>query len=81
MKLVGEQETTEEISEKSYLGTLLIGTIPVYGDVMLIKWSKDSNVRVNKQHLCSAYYRLKFMLMYPSLVAVAIIAFIFGRCI
>ena len=65
MALVGEKETTDIISSQSYLGTLLLGTLPIIGDAMLIKWAKDSEVRVNKQNLCKAYIKLKLMLIYP----------------
>ena len=65
MALVGEKETTDIISSQSYLGTLLLGTLPIVGDAMLIKWSKDSEVRINKQNLCKAYLKLKLMLIYP----------------
>lgn len=68
MRLIGDQETTDIISSKSYLGTLLIGTIPILGTIMLIKWSKDKNVRVNKQNLCKAYIKLKFTMLYPILI-------------
>ena len=65
MALVGEKETTDIISSQSYLGTLLLGTLPIIGDIMLLKWAKDKEVRVNKQNLCKAYIKLKLMLIYP----------------
>ena len=68
MGLVGEQETTDIISSKSYLGTLLLGTLPIIGEALLIKWMKDKeNVRENKRNLCCAYLKLKLMLIYPVL--------------
>lgn len=65
MALVGEKETTDIISSQSYLGTLLLGILPIAGDIMLIKWSKDKEVRVNKQNLCKAFFKLKLMFIYP----------------
>ena len=65
MALIGEKETTDIISSQSYLGTLLLGTLPIVGDIMLAKWSKDNEVRINKQNLCKAYLKLKIMLIYP----------------
>lgn len=79
MALVGNQETTDIISSKSYLGTLLLGTLPIVGEYMLIQWSKSDNVRVNKQNLCKAYLKLKLMMLYPILIiAVAVTAFLTG---
>lgn len=67
MGFIGEQETSEIISPTSYFGTLLIGTLPIFGDIMLQKWSKSKDVRVNKQNLCKAYLKLKLTLLYPIL--------------
>ena len=79
MALVGNQETTDIISSKSYLGTLLLGTLPIVGEYMLIQWSKSDNVRVNKQNLCKAYLKLKLMMLYPILIiAVAVTALLTG---
>lgn len=68
MGFIGEQETSEIISPTSYFGTLLIGTLPIFGDIMLQKWSKSKDVRVNKQNLCKAYLKLKLTLLYPILI-------------
>lgn len=68
MAIIGEQETTDIISTNSYFGTLLLGTIPIIGDIMLQKWSVSNDVRINKRHLCSAYLKLKLVLLYPILV-------------
>lgn len=73
MALVGAQETSDIISSKSYLGTLLLGTLPIIGEYLLIKWSKSDDVRVNKQNLCRAYLKLKLIMLYPILI-MAIIA-------
>lgn len=74
---IGETEKSEEISSRSYLGTLLIGTLPIYGTIMLMKWSKNINVRINKQNICKAYLKLKFIMLYPiTLVLICITAFI-----
>lgn len=77
MALIGKQETSEIISSKSYLGTMLLGTLPIFGEYLLIKWSKSENVRENKQNLCKAYLKLKLMMLYPVLiVAIALTAII-----
>lgn len=68
MGFIGKQETSEIISPTSYFGTLLIGTLPIFGDIMLQKWSKSKDVRVNKQNLCKAYLKLKLTLLYPILI-------------
>ena len=74
MAFIGKQETTEIISPNSYFGTLLLGTFPIIGDIMLYKWSKSNEVRENKQNLCKAYMKLKATLLYP--VLIILIAFI-----
>ena len=74
MAFIGKQETSEIISPNSYFGTLLLGTLPIAGDIMLYRWSKSSEVRENKQNLCKAYMKLKFMLLYP--VLFILVAFI-----
>ena len=73
MAVVGAQETSDIICSKSYLGTLLLGTLPIIGEYLLIKWSKSDDVRVNKQNLCRAYLKLKLIMLYPILI-MAIIA-------
>lgn len=79
MAFIGEQETSDIISSKSYLGTLMLGTLPIVGEYLLIKWSKNKDVRVNKQNLCKAYLKLKLMMLYPILiVAIAFTAWIVG---
>lgn len=80
MGLIGEQETTDIISSKSYLGTLLLGLLPIAGDIMLIKWMKDKeNVRENKRNLCSAYLKLKLMMIYPIWVLSIVMALLIGE--
>lgn len=74
MNLFGEQETSDIISVNSYLGTLLIGILPIIGDILLIRWSNSNDVRINKQNLCKAFIKLKLIIIYPSvLLLVAII--------
>lgn len=73
MSFIGEQEKTDIISVNSYFGTLLLGTIPLIGDYELYKWSKSTNVRLNKQNLCKAYLKLKLVLLYPILVIIIFI--------
>lgn len=70
MPIKGKQETTEVISTQSYLGTLIIGTIPIIGSIMLYKWSKDSNVRESKRNLCRAYLVLKYAMIIPIIITV-----------
>ena len=71
MTFIGEQETTDIISSKSYLGTLMLGTLPLVGEYLLISWSKSNDVRENKRNLCKAYLKLKMMMLYPMLVVTA----------
>ena len=68
MTLIGEQEKNDIISANSYFGTLLLGILPIIGDILLIKWSKSSEVRQNKQNLCKAFLKLKIVLIYPILI-------------
>ena len=48
MPIKGKQETTEVISTQSYLGTLIIEPYLLWS-IMLYNWSKDSNVRNQKE--------------------------------
>lgn len=73
-----EQVGNGVISVRSYLGTLLLGTFPILGDILLLKWSKDKNVRVSKQNVCKAYLILKLSIYYP--VAIIFMLIITGVC-
>lgn len=79
MKLIGERETTEEISVNSYLGTLMFGSFPIIGLILLYRWSKDANVRKNKQNLCRAFIKLRFMFLYPLGLIYFILGMIIGK--
>lgn len=68
MKIIGKQEVSDIISSNSYFCTLLLGTIPLIGDIALFMWSKSKDVRENKRNLCKAYLKLKLVLLYPTLV-------------
>ena len=74
--MVAKQEVSDIISTRSYFGTLLIGFIPIIGDILLVIWSRSISVRVNKQNLCKAFLILKLALMYPSLVLTAVLGVI-----
>lgn len=76
MAFIGEQETSDIISSKSYLGTLLLGTLPIIGEYLLIKWSKSKDVRVNKQNLCKAYLKLKLIMLYPILIVAIVFTYL-----
>lgn len=67
-------ETSEIISVKSYFGSMLIGTLPILGDIMLFNWSKDRKVRENKRNLCKAYLLLKLVMWYPVLIAMIVLS-------
>ena len=54
MPIKGKQETTEVISTKLSWDTI-IGTIPIIGSIMLYNWSKDSNVRNQKETMQSIF--------------------------
>ncbi len=77
--LIGERETTEIISVKSYMGTLMLGTLPIIGSILLWKWSRDKNVRQSKRNLCIAYLTIKYTLILPITACVGIICYIFGN--
>lgn len=66
MQIVGKIEESDHISSKSYFGTMLLGVLPIIGDVLLIKWSKDASVRRNKQSLCVAFLMIKLVILYPT---------------
>lgn len=78
MKITGDQETSEVISIRSYMGTLLLGSIPILGDLLLMRWSTDKTVRESKQNLCSAYYLVRTILIYPMLVIIWILGYYMG---
>lgn len=79
--IFGEVETTDEISVNSYTGTLLIGSLPVIGIILLCKWSKDEKVRKNKQNLCTAYLRIRFMILYPMALLLLGFGVLINRCL
>ena len=78
MKMIGLQETSEVISTKSYTGTLLIGSIPVIGEICLLKWMKDKNVRESKQNLCKAYLIVKVSLIIPIVIMAGLVGYCCG---
>ena len=79
MQMIGEQETSEIISKQSYTGTLLIGSLPIIGDLFLASWSTSENIRESKRNLCKAYLTVKISLIYPILVIVGVAGFFAGR--
>lgn len=49
VKMIGEQEKTDIISVKSYYSSLLIGALPIIGEILLLKWMKSNNVREKRE--------------------------------
>ena len=73
VKMIGEQEKTDIISVKSYYSSLLIGALPIIGEILLLKWMKSNNVRENKRNLCKAYLLLKVTVLYPTVVLLVLL--------
>ena len=79
MRFTGEQETSAIISPKSYLGTIIIGLIPLIGSIMLLRWSKDKNVRESKRNLCKAMIIVKYSLIIPLIIIAYILGYLLGK--
>ena len=69
-RIIGEIETSDEISIRSYFTTLLFGTIPIIGSVLLYIWSVSDKIRKNKQNLCKAYIMIKLLIIYPAIILI-----------
>lgn len=75
---MNETDKAEVITVRSYIGTLLIGTIPIVGFALLWGWSKDEKVRKSKRNLCEAYMFVQLAMIYPMIIIVGLGGYLAG---
>ena len=74
---IGEQETSSVITVKSYYTSMLLGVMPIIGDILLLRWSNSNNqdVRENKRNMCKAFLYTKLTILYHTLAFLLMIIF------
>ena len=61
-----------------YIGTILLGSIPLVGFVLFIVWAFSSDVNINKKNLCRAYLILMLAAVVIEILLIILLVGIFS---